>query len=285
MALGNLGEQPFHLLRLPAEPSADGLRTWVQQICSYLEITPTELARAASIAPSTLNRFVGDASGDRGLTAKTLRSLLEAATKIHNDKFGAAVAHGPRGVNDFNNYSIVHVRVAASLSEDSFHSDHLWPIEYQFFTSIVVPSDAALNSLDNASLRRAVLQGFVIIDHHADRAFRKSTILICAPYTEADYLIPGRYYVVSRSNEQGKKELTVRYFMVSPSADMWLIAQSTAKDSKPDVHLGRAVEDFGTERMLQAYRPTKSSEYEVAFTVVCAVTPQIDAYEDLFFPA
>src|SRR4029077_1032777 len=49
---------------------------------SRLEIKPTQLAKEANLAPSTLNRFMAGAGGARNLGARTIVRLLNAANEI-----------------------------------------------------------------------------------------------------------------------------------------------------------------------------------------------------------
>jgi hypothetical protein len=284
MPLDDLNQHPFELIRMPSEPTLEGLRTWILGVSEYLGVTPTEIARTAEVAPSTINKFLADTTQTKGLTAKTLQKLVRAASDIHNRKFGEAYAHRPRDSHaDPAGYSVVNVRVASSLRADSFKASHLWPLQQQFFTSVLIPNVLRTGAGPEESLKPGGFQGFVVADTHADRSFPRSTVVIGAPFSlETDNPEPGQHFVVSRSDSDGKTELTIRLFMVSPSGDMWLLSRASA-GQLPDVHLGRV--DFEVKyRETEKFTPAKKSDYTIEYKVICVLLPQSDAYEALEFP-
>lgn len=285
MPLEELSKHPFDLVRLPSDPSLEGLRDWILKVTNYLRVTPTQLARAAHVAPSTVNKFVADTTASRGLTARTMEKLFQAAAEIHDQKFGKARFQSGRDSDpklDPAGYSVVHVRVATALRRDIFKVNHLWPVDEQFFVSVVVPNLLRTGKGPEESLLPNGLAGMVVADDHADRAFAKSTILIVAPFSiDTSNPGPGEFFVVSTSSPEGT-ELTVRQFMVSPSGDMWLLSQA-ATTPPPDVHLGRV--DFEvkyTEK--QIFKIVKKPPYTLEYKVICGIRPLADEYEALTFP-
>jgi hypothetical protein len=286
MPLTELSEHPFDTIRLPSEPSAEALRAWILKVTEYLGISPTELARQAQVAPSTVNKFVADATASRGLTAKTMEKLFQAAAEIHNNKFGVARFQSvkePDPKLDPSGFTVVHVRVATALRRGFFKKSHLWPVEQQFFVSVMMPNLLRTGKGREESILPNGLVGMVVADHHAERTFEKSTILIVKPFDpETESPQPGEQFVVSRTDPEGKIELSVRQFMVSPSGDMWLLSQS-AIERVPDVHLGRVEFEIKYEEQ-QDFRITQEADYRLEFKVILELKPHTIEFEALTFP-
>ena len=71
----------------PSSADADVIRKWILSVCRASGITPSELAREARLAASTLNRFVHKREGTpQNLNGTSLTKLCEAAAKVLSDK-------------------------------------------------------------------------------------------------------------------------------------------------------------------------------------------------------
>lgn len=63
------------------EPAA--VRRWVIHICRLAGLTPSELAKAAGVSPTTLTRFLNERKGgQRNLGGTTLSKLRKAAARL-----------------------------------------------------------------------------------------------------------------------------------------------------------------------------------------------------------
>ena len=62
----------------PTDTTPDGLRKWIADATTTFEVSTTELAREADLAPSTLNRFVRNTGGRDSLSANTIQAISTA---------------------------------------------------------------------------------------------------------------------------------------------------------------------------------------------------------------
>jgi hypothetical protein len=277
MPLQELDRHPFEAIRPPADLTPDGLRVWVEQTCSYLGVTPTELSRAAGIAPSTVNKFLVDPDGKRSLSSRTLSSLVKGALSLHSERFSAnyATLLGSSRVKR-EGFQSPPIRVAASLRRDTFKEHHLWAMQDQFFVSAPIPN----------SLEVSGLVGLLVTDGHAEGVFPRGTVVIAAKFSieGGDQIEMGDFFVVSRRDGAGLTELTLRHFIVSPKGDMWLISQAPRADRAPDnVYLGQASPEgmYGDERK---FSPTVQSGYTLEYKVISAIQPYSGAFKELKLP-
>lgn len=288
MTLEDVHQHPFEMIKMPSEGTLEGLRAWILRVSEYLGVTPTELARTAKVAPSTINKFMADTTQTKGVTARTVQKLIQAAHEIHSRKFSEAYGNRSRDAHtDPAGYSVVNVRVGSSLRAGAYKANHLWPIKQQFFITVLLPNILRTGPGNEEALKPAGLQGMAVTDNHADRVLPLGSIAICARMSsENEYLELGDYVVVSRPNDAGETELTIRHFIVSPVGDMWLIPQG-ATDQRPHVYLGRSPQEVkfsGQER----FKPIEKTEYTIEYKIISALTPvsgaALEGFAGLKFP-
>jgi hypothetical protein len=275
-----LDDHPFDSIRPPEDLSPDGLRLWLEQVCQYLGISPTELSRAAGISPSTVNRFIVDPTGKKSLSSRTLSGLVRGATTIHTQRFSANYANllGP-GKNRREGFLSPPVRVAASVRAGVFKDKHIWPIQDQFFVSAPIP-----NSLGAKPV------GLVVTDDHAQGVYPYGTVLIASRFSiESDGIELGDFFVVSRMDEERRTELTIRHFIVSPTGDMWLISQADyQKFRMPDAYLGRWEGDYKSLASPGSpqpkFSPSAQSGYVIEYRIISAIQPYSESFKTLTFP-
>lgn len=69
-------------IEAPRDLSPAGIKAWISKVSDEVGTTPTQLARAAQLAASTVNKFLRDEDPVRSLTAGTVEKLLIAARKM-----------------------------------------------------------------------------------------------------------------------------------------------------------------------------------------------------------
>lgn len=272
MASNELDQHPFDRVQLPSDLSPAGLRAWLARICRYLDVSPTELARTAEIAPSTVNKFLVDTEGKKSLSARTLSALQRAALDIQSRKFGKA--YYPNTENDPRGFFTAMVMVGAELRAFVFKDQLLWPLHRQFHIQIPVPN----------TLRGRRLVGFLITDNHAEQSFPYATTITAAKF-EGEPLEVGEFLIVSRLDHEGRTELTVRHFTVSPNGDMWLTSQSRRGDRLTDIYVGKTESGWMTNPPSDMkFSLTPNPDYTVEYKVISAVSPVSYDYAALKFP-
>ncbi|PAY07165.1 hypothetical protein CK489_15300 [Bradyrhizobium sp. UFLA03-84] len=284
MPLDDLHQHPFDHIRMPSEPSLEGLRDWILKVSTYLDITPTELARAAEVAPSTINKFIADTTQTKGMTAKTLQKLIKAASKINSDKFSEAYAgrRTEEQLSDPTGYSVVNVRVGSALRAGSYKTSHLWPVRSQFFVSILLPNALHTGGGREESLKPHGLLGMVVADQHAEGTFPHGTVVICSRLF--NHLEIGDYVVISRRDDTGNTELTIRNFVVSPKGDMWLSSRAEPVANRPpDIYAGRAPFEVKYTRH-EKFTLSPPPEYVIEYIIISAIQPYNERFEELKFP-
>jgi hypothetical protein len=270
MALPELEKHPlenYKAVPYPEDLTPDGIRAWIVAACKVLEISPTELARLADIAPSTVNKFLGEKGSKRGLTSRTIETLVRTASRHEGDKFGSRVR--PLS-SDSPGFSAPPIRVAASLKMQVFKASYAWDARDQFFVHVPIPD----------RFYRQPMMGFAVADDHAGNIYPFGSILIASKFQpETDPINQGEWFVVSRGDESGGIELTVRQVMVSPNDDLWLISMAADRSSMPDIYLGK--QKLGEPLAgIESLRLAYAFEYKV----FSAIIPIATSYNDMRFP-
>lgn len=75
---------------LPRGHSPDELRHWIVEICQRRGIAPTTLAKAAGLAPSTINRFIAGTGPNLNISARTIEAIASVFRPL--DRTDADVA-------------------------------------------------------------------------------------------------------------------------------------------------------------------------------------------------
>lgn len=262
MPLPDLETHPLDELKPPTDFSPDALRLWISEACQLLKITPTELARAADIAPSTINKFMLSAGSNKSLSGRTMDTVVKAALRMHIDRIGrrqvqAITSRNPAGA------AASIVRVGASVKRGAFAESHRWDSEDLFHVSVLTPN----------KIQRPLL-GFLMEDDQAGAALPYGTILVGAKVDpESDVAEAGDWFVVSQKDQAGQTEITVRKLAISPNGDMWLISEEIG----PDAYLGKTRAD-GAAALAQ-----NKSQFTLEYRVLIAIRPMTSDFEGVNF--
>ncbi|TGN75940.1 XRE family transcriptional regulator [Bradyrhizobium yuanmingense] len=262
MPLSDLEIHPLEELKPPTDFSPDALRLWITEACRSLKITPTELARAAGVAPSTINKFMLSGGSNKSLSGRTMDTVVKAALRMHIDRIGrrqvqAIGSKNPAGA------AVSIVRVGASVKKGAFAESHRWDSEELFHVSVLMPN----------KIPRPLL-GFLMEDDQAGAALPYGTILVGAKVEpETDVAEAGDWFLVSQKDEAGRTEITVRKLAVSPNGDMWLISEEIG----PDAYLGKTKPD-GTATLSQ-----NKSKFTLEYRIIVALRPMTSDFEGVNF--
>jgi hypothetical protein len=279
--LDELDRHPFEVVGPPTDLSPDGLRDWIEKTCAYLSVTPTELSRSANMAPSTVNKFMLDIGGKKSLSSRTIARLVEGAAKLNSRKFGTKYLHSDLPTADPAGFTSRPIRVAGALRAGIFKSEHVWPIQSQFFVSVPIPNVLSTGFADGFMARTIAM---VVADNHAEGIFPYASVVVARKFGQHEPAETGDFYIVSRKNEANQVELTIRHFIISPQGDMWLIAQGRTP-RQPDIYLGRTALPEGLAAAVnQKFPIDQHQDYTIEYKVISAIQPFLSAFEKLKFP-
>jgi hypothetical protein len=216
----------------PSDPSPDGLREWISETCRYLRVTPTEFAKSARLAASTLNRFLRQLD-EATLSARTIDALLEAAKRLEKERAPDANVGDPERLAELP--YLIDVPTIGDVALGSFHPITRWVQKGGYRLRLPV----------KPPFHRMGIGAFHVKDHHAYPVFPKNSLVIATAYAgrsntdmpdpkEGDYVL-----VFAQSTPETKRlsELTIRRVVVSPSGDMWLTRINRDIDL-PDAYMG-----------------------------------------------
>lgn len=243
---------------VPNDLSEGTVRNWIWDLCKYLDVTPTELARSAGMAPSTLNRFLarGGTGSGANLSGRTISKLQKVAVEILQ-------THAPRSnlerSRPLKGTSWRRIQVTASLQEGILFTEHEWSKKEAFWVEVPLPDWVER------------VEGFALADDHADSVYPYGSILIATPHFKLE---DGDRLVVSRTEAEAGTdvtELSLRQLKISPNGDAWLVSMAS-EGRRPDAFIGRP-------------EALKSGAYEIRQKVLISIRPEGDLLKHFYFPA
>jgi hypothetical protein len=217
----------------PADHSPAGLRAWIAATCGYLDITPTQFAKYASLAPSTINRFLRSDDTAVSLSARTIDILLEAARKVEKDVDYIAKNRAQLGAE--TGPFLIDITLAGPAAAGLFYDQN----NVIRIRHLRIPIRAPFHLHNIFALE--------IADDHASPVFKKGSIVVACPFRGIggrSILQPrdGDYVVVPQFVQEPGPflgEWTIRRFVVSPSGGAWLVPINPQANI-PDVFLSSA---------------------------------------------
>lgn len=230
----------------PIDHTAEGLRTWVSEVSRFLGLTPTELAKEAGLAASTLNRFLRE--GDGSLSAKTIKSILETAKKLEKEMVDGKRLI-PEGAIEDRPY-LVNVAVLGKANATNF--DNIKAYTTTLYTlKIPIPRPFVFGGIG----------AYEVEDDHAAPEYPKGTIVIVTPTSRPGRPLPIEVFdqdhvvVFDSSNPDNrlKTSVTVRKVSKSPANEWWLLRFNRDFGDLPDAILGNR--NNGLFLILGSYRP------------------------------
>lgn len=224
------------------ETTAEKNREWIHRICSIAEVTPTQLARAASLSPSTLNRFLKQTSSSANLSASTLASIMETAerlidTKLENNLDNQAYLEKINQEPDWWN-NVKQFRMARDVtiigrikSGDFVKCDEVQYTDKEFF-EVKVPVKPAYEY--------ELVIGLEYQTEFPGEFLSDGDLIFCIPFwKQSSGLKEGSRVVVSRRNHENMVETSLRDVFFDRKGGCWLGALGGEADKIPPVFLGK----------------------------------------------
>lgn len=237
------------------DPVQDATRRFVRGLCELTDWTPTELARAADLAPSTLNRFLNSREAKHTLSQRSLLKLVDAAeerirlmasegsgmaqilsnsaefirwAEAHSfplqDRLDALIAdHDAFDRGDPNTVTVIgHVQAG------DWREAILWDPEDRY------PSFAPATGW----LAKMKRQAFEVRGDSMDELYPPGTILVTVSLIEINRdPRPGEKVIVNRRDKHGFIEATVKEYQVDSDGNHWLVPRSSNPAHKTPIRL------------------------------------------------
>jgi hypothetical protein len=244
----------------PTDLSPDGLRVWLLRVTNEAGVTPTQLAKLAKIAPSTVNKFLQRQGGASNLGARTIQKLTDALLVIHFDRKNEAriIQREEAGI------VAAYVKLLATIRLGVIRENHLWPAPNHLMLSVPVPPNSARG-----------LIGFAVADDEAGDIYPYGTVVVCSPHAVTG-VESGQRFVVSRSNGRGETEIMLRQSVISPNADIWLTSLARKDRRTPDIYMGKLDETKLSENR-------DEGAYSIEYQVISSIRPEANLFDRVFF--
>lgn len=227
----------------PSALDVNSVRAWARNALRGSKLTPTEWARTAKLAPSTLNRFLKSES-DNNLSASTLSRLINAMQEINQH---GVIRHGGE-LTTFGIPASYRVPMIAYL-DDKIKEEFEYSKDEEFYIDVPIPNDFA---------------GFnfgveLEIDRFHD--YPKGSIFVCSLATRAfNTLKTGQKFLFHQRTREGVSS-SVRRLSIDPEGQRWLTR--LAGDTEAKAFFFEDILPLGYSR-----------DAFVSFLVVSTLTPE-----------
>jgi len=213
------------------EFNAEQVREWIKSACEELGISPTQLARNAQLAASTVNRFLRSKGQAGNLGATTIEALREAITRALTEKVRREAAGSEIRGPLFG--EVRGVEVFATLGWYSHLRNGLIESSHGYFSGkIVVPLPSFLRTLP--------VHGFEVIGDGMKDIYPTGSVVLAVPYTSLERAPKTGERVITHfplphTHGQPRIESLAMEFVSDPQGDLWLLSRGTAQSR----HLGK----------------------------------------------
>lgn len=214
-----------------AHQSPAAIRKYISSVCDYLELMPTQLAKAAGLAPSTLNKFLADPSFPTCLSSRTLakintfvarspRALIAGALpSVSADSIQSSLDGASGSVERFDgedlsakldslshSFRSISVRVIGALEANAWRTTMQWPEKKQYMAPM------ALRGVpDTRKIFAYEVNGDIASD-----VYPSGSVLACLSLGDLGReLLDGEHVIVQRVRGDGKTEGTVRELQIT----------------------------------------------------------------------
>lgn len=224
------------------------IRRWLKVMCRLAGLSPTQLAKAAGLAPSTINRFLNSDVKHR-LSASTLKKIDSAATIAYDER--VKVAWGQRSLDKDNirGFELIEypsnvmdqtvspkfVRVLGHVQAGDWREAIEWPHEDQYVVGNPPFHEHRLDPKFGLEVRGTSM----------NRVFPPGTIVLCVPFMYVDRNpIPTEKVLVQRRQPNGLIEATIKEFQIDDHGRAWLWPRSTDPEHQTPIRFeGTGEED------------------------------------------
>jgi hypothetical protein len=207
-------EPRFAFVGTPSDVSPAGIRRWIADVTARLEITPTELARKAGLAPSTLNRFLAETDPTRNLSGRTITALIRAGQEMANFPDPLTFDHLSAFDDESSTSTYLVEIIVLGVVKDEFLPEIQWEPEDTYTVKLPIP----------APYHRHSLLALEVGDSHASKIYPFGSLVIAIPFDSLHRgPVHGEKVVVLEINENDWVKASIFEYLQSPSNDGWLI--------------------------------------------------------------
>lgn len=253
-----------HVLR---NYEADEIRRWIKVMCRMAGMSPTQLARAASVAPSTLNRFLNNPSVKHKPSTTTLGKIEGAASLAYSDRVKITWGRkqyppfGPsedRHLGDikkpFDLNLLPVVDVIGAVEAGTWVEGIEWPVEDRFTVPII----------EFPGFEGSPKYALEVYGDSMNEVYPPGSIIICVHPIHVDRNpLPGERVVVRQTSENGLSEFTVKEFQIDNKGQPWLWPRSTNPEHQTPIKIDPTGEDDNvviTGIVIGSIRPEPSTQ-------------------------
>ncbi|MGE0718521.1 MAG: hypothetical protein AB7P02_23945 [Alphaproteobacteria bacterium] len=245
------------------------LRHLVTELASACDWTPTQLARAANLAPSTLNRFLGS-DVPHLLSTRTVQSVIQAAnarlaemSKADSGAQGAKQRSAAR-LEKVARALTVYAPMASISSEASSTVDLIGAAQADVWKDSAFEMSEEPVSYDFPEDRRYKYMervAFILNGDSMDLVYPPHTLLVAIRLEDIGRAPQhGERVIVRQDRDDGKVEVTVREYVVDDQGGVLLFFRSSNPKYAMPVRLDAGGGDRPTKLsivaiVIGAYRP------------------------------
>lgn len=200
----------------PAGHSPEAIRRWIAAICRRLSTTPTELARRAKLAPSTVNRFLSGRGNNENVSASTIAKLTDAANSLFDEfmEKNSTLEEFSKNIEVESNWAgaiessfdktIIKVPIVGFISSEFWNVQTELKKEDRYEISVPIQN----------YYRNLPIIGLEMRGGTSNKKYTNTAILICVPYYALDREpVDGEFVVVNRKGAGEQVEVTVRQYI------------------------------------------------------------------------
>jgi len=232
------GQGQMHILR-SNEP--DEVRRWMKAMCVLADKTPSQLAKEAGLAPSTINKFLNNPEYKHIPSTRTLGMFSMAADSAYTDrvKIGYGQGQWPEssygytepgraGVPPFTqrvDQIVVPFRESAmvlgTVQAGIYSEASEWPPDDRYPVPV----------LDDPDFYVCPKFGLEVAGDSMDLVYPPGSIVVCVTLPHVDRNpLPGERVVVQRRNSANEIEATLKEYQIDNDGVPWLWPRSSNPD-------------------------------------------------------
>lgn len=203
--------------------TAPEVRRWLKVLCNQSGLWPTQLAKAAKVSPSAINKFLKGGDYKHTPTTTTLGKIYRAFEKNVPLQINGSCSQTIQDI-----VTIVKVPIVGAVEMGAWKVATDWPLEDRYAIDTVVKEDMGPNPF-----------GLLVKGNSMDKKFPEGTILICANIHD----VGGRYYndnyvIVERHGNDGRIEATCKQLQILSDTEAWLCPRSDAPEYQAAIQIG-----------------------------------------------
>lgn len=230
----------------------DVVRRWIITLCRATGLTPTQLAKEARLAVTTLTRFVNDKEGkQKNLGGNTLAKLRQAAAKLLAER-GAKM---PVVKASTDEWGFQTVEVIGQVLASEWRGAPEWGQAERYLMPVPV----------NAFYRDKSVVGWEVKGNDVEQLYPANSIVIAVPFDELGRLPNHGDRVVVCRTHRSTFECTIKEYRLDDEGKAWLWYRSDRPEFQTPIPYGKhGSKPRGvtiTHLVIGSYRPEASSAH------------------------